>query len=153
MRRCVAHKVFSRCAQGQGHIKVKGQIVPQIVSQQLLINYRSKFYETSQKDKVLWKGMSRTRVRSRVEGLRHNHGSDVKTSVCDKTHWREFCQTLQRVKPYYSNYSEKYHQADFIKLYRKIRHHESMCHAKNTGSYTQGQVHSQRPKVKLCPHE
>ena len=34
-------------AQGQGHNQVKGQIVPKIV---LLINYRSKFDETSQKD-------------------------------------------------------------------------------------------------------
>ena len=36
-------------AQGQGHIRVKGQIVPKFV---LLINYCSKFDETSQKDKV-----------------------------------------------------------------------------------------------------
>ena len=34
-------------AQGQGHNQVKGQIVPKIV---LLINYWSKFGETSQKD-------------------------------------------------------------------------------------------------------
>ena len=36
-------------AQGQGHNQVKGQIVPKIV---LLINYGSKFDETSQKDKA-----------------------------------------------------------------------------------------------------
>ena len=36
-------------AQGQGHNQVKGQIMPKIV---LLINYSSKFDETSQKDKV-----------------------------------------------------------------------------------------------------
>ena len=36
-------------AQGQGHNQVKGQIVPKIV---LLINYRSKFDETSLKDKA-----------------------------------------------------------------------------------------------------
>ena len=36
-------------AQGQGHNQVKGQIVPKIV---LLINYWSKFDETSQKDKA-----------------------------------------------------------------------------------------------------
>ena len=36
-------------AQGQGHNQVKGQIVPKIV---LLIKYRSKFDETSQKDKA-----------------------------------------------------------------------------------------------------
>ena len=36
-------------AQGQGHIQVKGQIVPKIVQ---LINYWSKFDETSQKDKA-----------------------------------------------------------------------------------------------------
>ena len=36
-------------AQGQGHNQVKGQIVPKIV---LLINYRGKFDETSQKDKA-----------------------------------------------------------------------------------------------------
>ena len=35
-------------AQGQGHNQVKGQIVPKIV---LLINYWSKFDDTSQKDK------------------------------------------------------------------------------------------------------
>ena len=35
-------------AQGQGHNQVRGQIVPKIV---LLINYWSKFYETSEKDK------------------------------------------------------------------------------------------------------
>ena len=36
-------------AQDQGHSQVKGQIVPKIV---LLINYRSKSDETSQKDKA-----------------------------------------------------------------------------------------------------
>ena len=36
-------------AQGQGHNQVKGQIVPKIV---LLINYWSKFDDTSQKDKA-----------------------------------------------------------------------------------------------------
>ena len=35
--------------QGQGHSHVRGQIVPKIV---LLINYGSKFDETSQKDKA-----------------------------------------------------------------------------------------------------
>ena len=35
--------------QGQGHSQVKGQIVPKIV---LLINYWSKFDDTSQKDKA-----------------------------------------------------------------------------------------------------
>ena len=36
-------------AQGQGHNHVRGQIVPIIV---LLLNYLSKFDETSQKDKA-----------------------------------------------------------------------------------------------------
>ena len=36
-------------AQGQGHNHVRGEIVPKIV---LLINYSSKFDETSQKDKA-----------------------------------------------------------------------------------------------------
>ena len=36
-------------AQGQGHSHVRGEIVPKIV---LLINYYSKFDETSQKDKA-----------------------------------------------------------------------------------------------------
>ena len=36
-------------AQGQGRNQVEGQIVPKIV---LLINYSSKFDETSQKDKA-----------------------------------------------------------------------------------------------------
>ena len=45
---CHAQELGS-CAQGQGHNQVKGQIVPNIV---LLINYWSKFDETSQKDKA-----------------------------------------------------------------------------------------------------
>ena len=36
-------------AQGQGHNQVRGQVVPKIV---LHINYRSKFDETTQKDKA-----------------------------------------------------------------------------------------------------
>ena len=36
-------------AQGQGHNQVKGQIVPKIV---LLVNYSSKYNETSQNDKA-----------------------------------------------------------------------------------------------------
>ena len=36
-------------AQGQGHNQVKGQIVPKIV---LLINFWSKFDDTSHKDKA-----------------------------------------------------------------------------------------------------
>ena len=45
---CCAQELGSY-AQGQGHNQVKGQIVPKIV---LLINYGSKFDETSQKDKA-----------------------------------------------------------------------------------------------------
>ena len=45
---CPAQELGSY-AQGQGHTRVKGQIVPKIV---LLINYGSKFDETSQKDKA-----------------------------------------------------------------------------------------------------
>ena len=45
---CRAQELGS-CAQGQGNIQVKGQIVPKIV---LLINYWSKYDETSQKDKA-----------------------------------------------------------------------------------------------------
>ena len=45
---CHTHK-FGSYAQGQGHHHVRGQIVPKTV---LLINYRSKFDETSQKDKT-----------------------------------------------------------------------------------------------------
>ena len=45
---CRAHYLGSY-AQGQGRNHVKGQIVPKIV---LLINYWSKFDETSQKDKA-----------------------------------------------------------------------------------------------------
>ena len=45
---CCAQELGSY-AQGQGHNQVKGQIVPKIV---LLINYWSKFIETSQKDKA-----------------------------------------------------------------------------------------------------
>ena len=45
---CRAHDLGSY-AQGQGCNQVKGQIVPKIM---LLINYWSKFDETSQKDKA-----------------------------------------------------------------------------------------------------
>ena len=45
---CSAQELGS-FAQGQGHNHVRGQIVPKIV---LLINYESKFDETSQKDKA-----------------------------------------------------------------------------------------------------
>ena len=45
---CCAQELGSY-TQGQGHNKVKDQIVPKIV---LLINYSSKFDETSQKDKA-----------------------------------------------------------------------------------------------------
>ena len=45
---CRAQKLGSY-AQGQGHNQVKGQIVPKIV---LLINYWSKFDDTSQKDRT-----------------------------------------------------------------------------------------------------
>ena len=45
---CRAHDLGSY-AQGQVRNQVKGQIVPKIV---LLINYWSKFNETSQKDKA-----------------------------------------------------------------------------------------------------
>ena len=44
-------------AQGQGHNRVRGQIVSKNV---LLINYLSKFDKTSQKDKTLLEGMSHT---------------------------------------------------------------------------------------------
>ena len=53
MRRCVPHKSptqeLGSYGQGQGHNHVRGQIVPEIV---LLINYSSKFDETSQKDEA-----------------------------------------------------------------------------------------------------
>ena len=45
---CCTQKLGSY-AQGQGHNHVRGQIVSEIV---LLINYSSKFDETSQKDKA-----------------------------------------------------------------------------------------------------
>ena len=45
---CSAQELGSY-TQGQGHNHVRGQIVPEIV---LLINYSSKFDETSQKDKT-----------------------------------------------------------------------------------------------------
>ena len=34
-------------------------------------------------------------------------------------------------------------EANSIKLHRKIRHNEKVCHAHDFGSYTQGQGHSQ----------
>ena len=56
LRRKIEHNEKVCCAQelgsyiqGQGHDHVRGQIVPKIV---LLINYGSKFDETSQKDKA-----------------------------------------------------------------------------------------------------
>ena len=45
---CSAQELGSY-TQGQGHNQVKGQIVPKIL---LLVNYQSKFNETSQKDKT-----------------------------------------------------------------------------------------------------
>ena len=45
---CCAQELGSY-TQGQGHNHVRGQIVPKIL---LLINYKSKFDETSQKDKA-----------------------------------------------------------------------------------------------------
>ena len=45
---CCAQELGSY-TQGQGHNHVRGQIVPEIV---LLINYSSKFDETSQKDEA-----------------------------------------------------------------------------------------------------
>ena len=45
---CCAQELGSY-TQGQGHNYVRGQIVPEIV---LLINYSSKFDETSQKDEA-----------------------------------------------------------------------------------------------------
>ena len=45
---CCAQELGSY-TQGQGHNRVSGQIVPEIV---LLINYSSKFDETSQKDEA-----------------------------------------------------------------------------------------------------
>ena len=50
---------FGSYAQGQGHNHVGGQIVPKIV---LLINFWSKFDETSQKDK----GQGRSQVRDQT---------------------------------------------------------------------------------------
>ena len=47
-RVCCAQELGSY-TQGQGHNHVRGQIVPEIV---LLINYSSKFDETSQKDEA-----------------------------------------------------------------------------------------------------
>ena len=56
MRRKIEHngklcrlQELSSYAQGQGHNQVKGQIVPKIL---LLINYCSKFDDTSQKDRT-----------------------------------------------------------------------------------------------------
>ena len=48
VKECYAYK-FGSYAQGQGHNHVRGQFVPKIV---LLINFWSKFNETSQKDKA-----------------------------------------------------------------------------------------------------
>ena len=45
---CCAQELGSY-TQGQGHNHVRGQIVPELV---LLINYLSKFDETSQKDEA-----------------------------------------------------------------------------------------------------
>ena len=48
LHRKIEHNKKMCYAQGQGHNHVKGQIVPKIL---FLINYRSKFDETSQKEK------------------------------------------------------------------------------------------------------
>ena len=65
---CCAQELGSY-TQGQGHNHVRGQIVPEIV---LLINYSSKFDETSQKDEAYWESVSCTifrflRLRSEVK--------------------------------------------------------------------------------------
>ena len=97
-------------AQGQGHNQVKGQIVPKIM---LLINYGSKFDETSQKDKAEWECVSRTWFRFRRVRSRSQSG--------------------QRSKSCLSNNS-KTTEANLTTLYRKIEYNEKVCHAQELGS-------------------
>ena len=103
---CRAHDLGS-FAQGQGHNQVKGQIVPKIV---LL---RSKFDETSQKDKAKWEGVSRTWFRFLSPRSRSQSG--------------------QRSKSCLSNNS-KTTEANLTKLHRKIEHNEKVCRAQELGS-------------------
>ena len=109
---CCAQELGSY-TQGQGHNHVRGQIVPKIV---LLINYGSKFDETSQKDKALWEGVSCTRFR--------------------------FLSPRSRSKSCLSNNS-KTTEANLTKLLRKIEHYDKVFHAQELGSYAQGQGHNQ----------
>ena len=41
-------------------------------------------------------------------------------------------------------------QANLMKLHRKIKHNENVCHAQEIGSYSQGQGYNQGSEVKLC---
>ena len=105
-------------AQGQGHNPVRGQIVSKIV---LLINYWTKFDETSQKDKTLSEGVSSTWFRF----LRRRSRS----------------QLGQRSKSCLSNNSKTTIE-NLTKLYRKIEHNEKVCRALELDSYAQGQGHN-----------
>ena len=67
-------------AQGQGHNQVKGQIVPKIV---LLINYWSKFDETSQKDKAYWECVLRIWFRFQHPRSRSQSGQRSKSCLRD----------------------------------------------------------------------
>ena len=106
--------------------------MPKIV---LLINYGSKFDETSQKDKAQREGVSRTRFGFLSPRSRSQSG--------------------QRSKSCLSNNS-KITEANLTKLHRRIEHHyvlsfcevslnlnEKVCSAQELGSYAQGQGHNQ----------
>ena len=94
----------------------------QIVSQRYLINYWSKFDETSQKDKAEWEGLLRTWFRFMRPRSRSQSG--------------------QRSKSFLSNNSKTV-EANLMKLHRKIEHNEKVCCTQELGSYAQGQGHSQ----------
>ena len=54
---------------------------------------------------------------------------------------------VQRSK-YISATAQKSTKANFIKIYKKVKYHERICHVQNIGSNTLGQGHNPRSKVK-----
>ena len=112
---CCATKLDS-CAQGQGHNQTKGQIVPIIV---LLINYGSKFNQTSQKNKAICESVSCTRFRYLAQGQGRNQvrGQNRVSAITQKL-------------------------PNLTKLHRKIEYNEKVCSARELGSYAQGQGHN-----------
>ena len=52
------------------------------------------------------------------------------------------------------SYNSKTTQANLMKLHRKIKHNEKVCHTQGLGYHTQGQAHNQGSEIKsnLCDY-